>query len=163
MLSAQNPFGDTNFFTLGLRVKSKPGAFAHTAPKPMGKGSDGKTTVPPAPPKPVGFDYDGEFAFQTGDVRGLDLTTFAVHAGAGYTFDASWKPRLGIEYNFASGDRDPLDREVETFQNLFPTNHKFYGFMDVFAWQNIHNPAISLKTQPLKTVPVQLDYLFADV
>ena len=47
---------------------------------------------------------------------------------------------------------------METFQNLFPTTHKFYGYMDVFAWQNIHNPVASLKMQPCKTVTVQLDY-----
>ena len=94
---AQNPFGDTNFFTLGLRVKSKPGAFAHPVPQPMGKGAgDGKSAAPAVPPKPVGFDYDGEFAFQSGNVRGLDLTAFAVHAGAGYTFDIPWRPRFGL-------------------------------------------------------------------
>ena len=157
---AQNPLGDTNFLTLGLRVKSKPGAFAHSAPEPMGKGpSDGKSTPPPpVPPKPVGFDYDGEFAFQTGDVKGRDLTAFAAHVGTGYTFDIPWTPRLGAEYNFASGDSDPLDREVETFQNLFPTNHKFYGYADFFSWQNIHDAAISLKAQPVKKVTTQLDY-----
>ena len=156
---AQNPLGDTNFLTLGLRVKSKPGVFAQNAPDPMGKGPhDGKSMAPAAPPKPVGLDYDGEFAFQTGDVKGRDLTAFAAHVGAGYTFDIPWKPRLGAEYNFASGDSDPLDREVETFQNLFPTNHKFYGYADFFSWQNIHDAALSLKAQPHKKVAAQVDY-----
>ena len=156
---AQNPFGDTNFFTLGLRVKSKPGAFAHAAPEPMGKGPhDGKSMPPATPSKPLGFDYEGEFAFQTGNVKGLDLTAFAAHVGAGYTFDIPWKPRAGIEYSFASGDSDPFDRDVETFQNLFPTNHKFYGYLDAFSWQNIHDAAFSLKAQPCKPVTVQADY-----
>ena len=156
---AQNPLGDTNFFTLGLRVKSKPGAFAHAAPEPMGKGpGDGKSMPPVTPPKPVGFDYDGEFAFQTGDVKGRDLTAFAAHVGAGYTFDIPWKPRLGAEYNFASGDSDPNDREVETFQNLFPTNHKFYGQMDVFSWQNIHDLGVSLKCAPTKQVGLKAEF-----
>ena len=35
---------------------------------------------------------------------------------------------------------------------------KFYGYMDVFSWQNIHNPAISFSVQPTKTVKLQLDY-----
>ena len=70
--------------------------------------------------------------------------------GIGYTFDAAWKPRIGVEYNYVSGDGDPLDGDIGTFQNLFPTNHKFYGFMDVFSWQHMHNPAISLKAAPCK-------------
>ena len=153
--------GDTNFATFGLRVKSKPGVFHHEpAPAPDGKSvADGKSPPPPpVAPKPLGFDYDGEFAFQTGKVRGLELTAFAVHAGAGYTFEVPWTPRLGLEYNYASGDTNPADTNIETFQNLFPTNHKFYGFMDIFSWQNMHNPAVSLKVSPTKKITAQVDY-----
>ena len=110
------------------------------------------------PGKFAGFDYDGEFAFQTGDVRGLDLTAGAVHAGGGYTFPVDWNPRVGVEYNFGTGDRNPKDGDIETFQNLFPTNHKFYGYMDVFSWQNMHNLAVSFKCAPTKSVTVQADY-----
>ena len=151
-----NPLGDTNFFTIGTRVKSKPGAFAPHEEEALSK--DGKTTVPPAAPRPVGFDYDGEFAFQAGNVRGMDLTAFAAHVGAGYTFDASWLPRLGIAYNFGTGDDDPADKDIQTFQNLFPTNHKFYGQMDVFSWQNMHDLEVSLKAQPVKAVTMKAEY-----
>ena len=155
----QNPFGDTNFFTFGLRIKSKPGAFAHSEPEPQGKGPrDGKSVPPPAPKKPVGLDYELEAAFQHGNVRGLDLTAFAVHAGAGYTFDMAWLPRVGLEYNYASGDTDPTDRDVETFQNLFPSNHPPYGVMDVFSWQNMHDAALILKARPLKAVTLQAEF-----
>jgi hypothetical protein len=151
-----NPLGDTNFLTLGLRVKSKPGAFAPHEDEALSK--DGKTVVAPKPPRPVGFDYDGEFAFQTGNVRGMDLTAFAVHAGAGYTFDTSWLPRLGLAYSFGTGDDDPADKDIQTFQNLFPTNHKFYGQMDVFSWQNMHDLEFSVKVQPIKAVTVKAEY-----
>jgi hypothetical protein len=153
---AQNPLGDTNFFTFGLRIKSKPGAFAPMAD--AGYSKDGKTMAPLAPPKPVGFDYEAELAFQTGNVRGLDLTAFAAHAGAGYTFDVGWLPRLGFAYNYGSGDSDSKDHDIETFQNLFPTNHKFYGQMDVFSWQNMHDLELSVKAQPVKAVTVKAEY-----
>src|SRR5262249_18285553 len=90
-----------------------------------------------------GFEYDGEFAFQTGEVRGLDLTAFESHVGVGYNWFNVWgSPRLYAEYNYATGDSDPTDGKIETFQNLFPTNHKFYGYMDLFSWQNLSEPAI---------------------
>ncbi len=152
-----NPLGNTNFITLGLRVKSKPGAFAHTASN-EGLSKDGKSVVPPAAPKPVGFDYEGEFAFQKGDVRGLDLTAFAAHAGVGYTFDIGMLPRLGVAYNFGSGDDNPTDEDIQTFQNLFPTNHKFYGQMDAFSWQNMHDLEFSVKAVPCKAVTVKAEY-----
>jgi len=156
-----NTFGDTNFFTLGFRVKSKPGAFAHQEDEALSKdglSKDGKQVVAPKPPKPIGFDYEAEFAYQTGNVRGLDLTAFAVHGGAGYTFDTSWLPRLGLAYSFGTGDDDPTDHDIQTFQNLFPTNHKFYGQMDVFSWQNMHDLEVNFKFQPVKPVTVKAEY-----
>jgi hypothetical protein len=146
----------TDFLTLGLRVKSKPGAFA--SQEPSGFSKDGKTALPPVPPKPIGFDYDAELAFQTGEVRDLDLTAFAAHAGIGYTFDAGWLPRLGLAYNYGSGDGDPADSDIETFQNLFPTNHIYYGQMDVFSWQNMHDLEVSFKFSPVKKVNVKAEY-----
>lgn len=148
--------GDTNFATFGIRVKSKPGAFAAQPPAPQ---SDGKSTpLPPTAPKAVGFDYAAELAAQSGQVRGLDLSAFAINAGIGYTFDVPWKPRLGVEYNYASGDNNPGDSEIETFQNLFPTNHKFYGIMDLTAWQNMQQVMAGITVQPCKTVTALVDY-----
>ena len=148
--NAPGSAADTNFFTTGMRIKSKPGVFAAAVP------ADGKA-VTPLLPKAVGWDYDAEAAFQSGKLRGLDLTAYAVHAGFGYTLDVPWKLRIGAEYNYASGDNNPTDGNSQTFQNLFPTNHKFYGTMDLESWQNMHNPAISLKFIPTKNVTVQLD------
>ena len=151
--------GDTSFVTFGLRIKSKPGAFGSQPQSFSGNAkevADGKTMSPP--PKPAGFDYDAELAFQTGEVRGLDLTSFAAHAGIGYTLNTSGLPRFGLAYNFGTGDGDAGDGEIETFQNLFPTNHKFYGQMDVFAWQNMHDLEASVKAQPVKAVTLKAEY-----
>jgi hypothetical protein len=134
--------GDTDFVTLGLRLKSKPGAFAPEARKP----------------RAAGLDYEFEGAFQAGEVRGLDLTAWAVHGAVGYTADVPWLPRFALGYSYGSGDRDPLDGDLETFQNLFPTNHKFYGQMDVFSWQNMHDLEVNLRVQPIKSLTVRADY-----
>ena len=88
----------------------------------------------------------------------LGLTAWAVHGGLGYTFDAPWLPRVALGYSYGSGDGDPLDGDIETFQNLFPTNHKFYGQMDVFSWQNIHDLEVNLRAQPIKAVTIRADY-----
>ena len=109
------------------------------------------------PKKLHGWEFQGEFAYQTGDVRGLKLDAFAATVGVGYNFDAPLKPRIYAEYNHASGDGNPADGNVGTFQNLFPTNHKPYGVMDAFAWQNLHNAMLSLKVTPLKNVTAQVD------
>ncbi len=148
-LHEEQPVTSTNFFTIGTRIKSKPGAFA---PAPA---SDGKTVMTP---KPVGFDYEFEGAFQTGEVKGLDLTAFALRGGVGFTFDSAWMPRIGVAYNYGSGDDNPADGDVETFQNLFPTNHKFYGQMDAFSWQNMQDLEVSVKFAPTKKLTAKAEF-----
>jgi len=127
--------GDTSFVTLGTRWKSTPERFGP-------------------------WDYDAEFAFQTGDAAGRELTAFASHLGGGFTVPggALRGSRFGLEYNYATGDRDPFDGDIGTFQNLFPTNHIYYGFMDAFAWQNMHDVALSWKATPWKNITTRLDF-----
>ncbi len=109
--------------------------------------------------KLAGWDYETEMAVQFGERYGKDLNAFAGHWGVGYKWlDVPWKPRLGIEYNYASGDSNAADGRVGTFQNLFPTNHLFYGYIDVFAWQNMHNPAVMFSVEPSSKVKLSLDY-----
>ena len=76
----------------------------------------------------------------------------------GYTFADFWgTPRLGLEYDFASGDKNPKDNEHNTFENLFPTNHKFYGYMDFVSLQNIHDvrAIFQIKPHPRMTLAVE--------
>ena len=142
-----------------------PTAPAITSPATF-KGLSGKRTdfvtigtrIKADPKKLHGWEYEGEFAFQTGQVADLNLTAFAAHVGAGYNFKCPWTPRLFFEYNYASGDTDPTDSNIETFQNLFPSNHPRYGFMDLFSWQNIHDPELSLKAKPCKQVGLEADF-----
>ena len=130
--SLSTPGTRTDFVTLGTRLKADP-------------------------KKLHGWEFEGEFAFQKGEVSDLDLTAFAAHVGGGYNLNCPWSPRLFAEYNFASGDHNPTDGNIETFQNLFPSNHAYYGYMDLFSWQNMHNPELSLKVKPCKQVGLETD------
>jgi len=111
------------------------------------------------------WDYSLDVAAQFGDVwtgdrstARLDHRAFAGVITAGYTFDTGWKPRLGLEYAYASGDRNPGDGQSQSFQNLFPSNHAHYGFMDEFGWRNLHDARLSLSARPARTLTVTLDY-----
>jgi len=120
----------TDFVTLGTRFKADP-------------------------KKLNGWETEGEFAFQAGQVSDLDLTAFAAHIGGGYNFKCPWTPRLFAEFNYASGDDNPNDGNIETFQNLFPSNHNYYGYMDLFSWQNLINPALNMRVKPCKEVTLE--------
>jgi len=103
------------------------------------------------------WDYDVETDFQLGRIAGLDHRAFAGHGGFGYNFDHAWKPRLGTQYNFASGDHNAADGKSTTFQNFFPGNHALYGFMDTTAWMNLHNTQINFSIQPTERLRIGID------
>ena len=109
-----------------------------------------------------GFDYIVEAAFQWGKSRpGLtnavvivpnwfDHQAYALHAELGRSWERSkYFPRLAMEYNVASGDKNPNDTNNDAFLNLFPTNHKFYGYMDTLGWKNMRQIDVNLRFKPL--------------
>jgi len=105
------------------------------------------------------WDYTTEVVFQTGDVNGDDLTAFGFVFNGGYTFvDHAWKPRVGIEVAYASGDDDPTDGDQGGLQTLFPTNHPHYGIADVVGWNNLLDLHARVTVHPRDKVTVTLGY-----
>lgn len=111
------------------------------------------------PSKLNNWDYELEADVQFGKAAGLNHRAFAGHAGAGYNFKSSWKPRLGVQYNYASGDSNPNDGKSTTFQNMFPGNHAIYGFMDTTGWMNMMNPQVNFSIQPTEKLKVTFDWM----
>ena len=104
-----------------------------------------------------GFDYGGEVVGQFGHQADDPVRAWAGAATAGYTFNVGWKPRVGVEYAFASGDENPTDGEVGTFDPLLPFGHFFHGHMDVVGWRNLHAASIQLRANPTGNLTVHLD------
>jgi hypothetical protein len=89
---------------------------------------------------PASFDYNIEAAGQTGSVGTDDIRAVASHAALGYTLTRfKKKPRVVVEYNYASGDDTPGDGVQQTFDQLYPTGHDKQGLADQVGWKNIHD------------------------
>lgn len=87
-----------------------------------------------------GVHLNTEVAGQIGTRGDLDVRAFAAHLDVAYRATAAVaQPGVRAGYDVASGDRDPTDDTWGTFENLFPTNHLFYGYLDLAAWKNIHD------------------------
>ena len=121
-----------DIYTIGLRVKSSPGELGN-------------------------WDYTLETAGQFGNWKPAatsarqDHEAYMAAFNVGYTFPETFgTPRVALEYAFGSGDSDPNDNTHGTFDNLYPTNHKFYGYMDLQSLQNIHSirPIFTIKPHP---------------
>ncbi len=83
-----------------------------------------------------GFKYTAEFYAQFGSVgEGVakqDIFAWMAAISAAYTINMATKPTFKLWGEFLSGDSDATDKKIGTFNTLFATNHKFYGFMDFF-------------------------------
>ncbi len=119
--------GDRDEFTFGLRFKG------HTG----------------------GFSYSAEGDYQFGNNANDDIEAYAWALKAGYTFGGDWKPHVGLEWDFASGDDDPTDGDAGTFNPLYPFGHAYQGFLDIFAWRNGHDFVFRVNAQPTEELWIE--------
>jgi len=96
-----------------------------------------------------GVIYRGELYVQTGDRAGVDVSAFMLGARAGTRF-ADGKGQVTAWYDYLSGDDDPGDGKTKVFSTLFATNHKFYGFADLFLDIPAHTAGLGLQDIALK-------------
>ena len=132
-------------YTLGFRVKSKPGELN-------------------------GWDYTAEADYQFGWFESAtgaaptakigartDQEAYAAHLDGGYTWDKVWgKPRLALEFNYASGGTN--HNTHATFDQMYPTGHAFSGIMDFYAWQNVQDARVSFTLKPAPKVTATATY-----
>nr|WP_261403725.1 alginate export family protein [Chenggangzhangella methanolivorans] len=74
-----------------------------------------------------GFDWDVEAMGQLGHVGRADVRAWAFGARTGYTIrDVVWSPRIGLQFDAASGDRRADDGNLGTFNPLFSKRLLFF-------------------------------------
>ena len=131
-----------------------------------------------------GFDYTIEPVWQLGKAEVLgqlatgdnsptgtgsrnrtqNISAFALHAEAGYTFkNIPWTPRIGYAYSFASGDDEFNVGGLKTFDQLSPTQHAHNGYIDAVGWQNIRNHQIHINLKPTKKLVLDAKIYFFEL
>lgn len=103
-------------------------------------------------------DFEFEAAYQFGEIGSDDVSAWISTLNVGYRpFDSSGTPRLFVGLDAASGDRRP-GGSVQTFNQLYPIGHAFFGFADALARQNVAgvNVGCSAKVTPKTTAALTL-------
>jgi hypothetical protein len=109
-------------------------------------------------PAGKGWDYGVFAAGQLGDYGGDDIRAFGVIARGGYTVQTAWRPRLGVEFNYASGDHDPTDGVAGTFDGIFGAMDIPYGWMNVVSWKNLEDYVLNFSVRPTEALRLGVDY-----
>ena len=103
-------------------------------------------------PKP--FDLDVEADYQFGQSGKGDISAYSLAVEGGYTIESFvLTPRLFLGFDVASGDREPANPDRQTFNQLFPTGHLFFGYADVIGRQNVIDLHPGVELTLLKDAP----------
>lgn len=83
--------------------------------------------------------WNWEAMLQRGHFDGDPIRAWSIATETTWSFaQASFKPRLRLRANIASGDRDPNDGKLGTFNALFPKG-KYFGELSPIGPRNIMN------------------------
>jgi hypothetical protein len=89
---------------------------------------------------PEDFDFDVEMNKQAGSLGPDSINAWGGHWNLGYTFlNARTEPRLFVEYNYASGTRNPNGNVWGTHDQIYASGHDKMDFADQFGWKNIED------------------------
>ena len=111
-------------------------------------------------PKLGGWGYEAEAVWETGRAGGtvhsvahsnLEQDAFFLHLETGYAFDTRLKPTLLVQYDYASGDKDPNDLTIGRFNTLFGARRFDFGPTGIYgpiARSNIDTPGLRLTLTP---------------
>ena len=107
---------------------------------------------------PRRFDYNLEMALQAGQYASLGHRAWAGYWNLGYSLTGGERsPRLVATYTYASGNKSYGQGRSRTFDQLYPTNHAYYGFADRHSWRNLHEAAGTLVLRPARGLIVNCE------
>lgn len=93
------------------------------------------------------WDWNFEGIAQFGHFGNGDIRAWSIASDTGYTFaGVTFSPRLGLRANIISGDRNPNDSTLETFNPLFPKG-KYFGEIGLIGPYNLINAHPTLTLQ----------------
>lgn len=113
--------------------------------KPIFLNSPGANLVSIQKLGPGEIDFALWGAYQLGNFGDKKQQAFAFAFETGYEFvDVFLTPWIRFGFTHASGDDNPNDNINRRFFNMIPSNHKYYGYLDLFALSNLQDTRIHL-------------------
>ena len=107
----------------------------------------------------VMWDFEG--AYQFGDWTARSISAGMSTTGLGYAFmNLPLQPQFWAYFDYASGTPHRADSNstFETFNQLFPAGHTYFGYLDEVGRSNIHDLNFQLSIYPAKWITTYLQY-----
>ncbi len=108
--------------------------------------------------------YEAEGYGQAGTRGTSSVLAYLAGVRAGAAIPEAANMYIGGGFDIVSGDPDPTDSEIHSFDTLYATNHKFYGHADRYlalpkhtAGQGLVDAMFSWRVKPAKMVGLSVD------
>lgn len=99
------------------------------------------------------WDWEAEQILQVGSFGDESILAWSAAINAGYTWDTTWNPRLGIKAGVTSGDENPNDEHLGTFDALF-FKSGYFNDASLIRPQNIISVHPNFTVHPLSNVTI---------
>ena len=108
----------------------------------------------------AGWDYNLEFVYQFGSFGSGEIQAWTAASDVGFTFEsAPFTPRLGLKANITSGDDNPNNADLQTFNPLFPRG-AYFGEPALIGPANHIDVHPSLEVAVRRNVTLNLNWDF---
>jgi hypothetical protein len=103
------------------------------------------------------LDLNYDAILQWGAFREASVRAWAFSTETGYRLvGMPWKPRFSLRFDIASGDKDPKDPRLQSFNPLFPGN-SYSGIVGLLGPTNLTDltPAVAVAVRPNLVMSVE--------
>lgn len=98
------------------------------------------------------------YAREFGRENGKDNSAYGIFAKLGYGFELfQSKANISLRYTYASGGRKS-DDEIRTFDPVFGSTDKYYGWLNIVKWSNIDDREIVFEVFYKKNLWLEIKY-----
>jgi hypothetical protein len=99
------------------------------------------------------FDFEEMLQLGHSDFSNGSIVAGNTSNGVGYNFSkAPMNPTVWAYWDWASGSRNPLSGQMSTFNQLYPFNHYYFGWLDYVGRSNINDWNFHLYLYPTKWI-----------
>lgn len=104
------------------------------------------------------FDFNYEIVGQFGKFANVPIQAWAIISDSGYTLlKIRFKPRLAARFDATSGDKNPRDGQLQTFNPLFASPTAYSGLVSLIAPSNSTALIPSLELNLSRRVIIRFD------
>ncbi len=113
--------------------------------------------------------YTAEFIYQGGSAKGIlndstsgNVKAYAVELGAGYFTDEN-KFSIDVSYYRASGDDQPGDDQLKSYNVLWQNEHRRFGYIDAFKGSNVQAGTVHMNWNVGRLISTGFHGVYASV